>query len=269
VSGVGDDANPCSRTAPCKTFAGAISKTAAGGEISVLDPGGFGGVTITKSITLNGEGTLAGILVGASTNGVIVNAAAADVVTLRNISIHGVPGALNGIRFIGGGTLIVDRVDISGMGTTGIDVESSTANAKAIISNTTIRAGTNGIGIQVTNPGGGVKVSLDQTSIRNATTGIDAQAGSVNVTNSVFTGMSGFAITGTAGNHTVHGSLFTGNFASAQALAAATVSLSDNNIVGNNFAFGCSGGTLASTGDNRIVNNQSNGCSPNGVVVVQ
>src|SRR2546421_7915819 len=62
VSGVGDDANPCSRTAPCKTFAGAISKTAAGGEISVLDPGGFGAVTITKAITIDGEGTLAGIL---------------------------------------------------------------------------------------------------------------------------------------------------------------------------------------------------------------
>src|SRR5882757_7941453 len=52
VSGVGDDVNPCSRTAPCKTFAGCISKTAAGGEISVLDPGGFGAVTITKSISL-------------------------------------------------------------------------------------------------------------------------------------------------------------------------------------------------------------------------
>jgi hypothetical protein len=267
VSGVGDDANPCSRTAPCKTFAGAISKTAPGGEISVLDPGGFGGVTITKSITINGEGTLAGILVGAGTTGVIVNAAAADVVTLRNISIHGV-GAANGIRFLGGGTLIVDRVDISGAGTTGIDVESSSANAKVVISNTTIRGGTNGI--QVTNPGGGVNVAVDRTSIRNATTGIDAQAGSVNVTNSVFTGMTGFAITGTAGNHTVHGSLFTGNFAAAQAQAAATVSLSDNNIVGNGFAFGCSGGgTLASTGDNRVVNNTSNGCSPNGVVVVQ
>src|ERR1700710_184790 len=62
VSGVGDDANPCSRTAPCKTFAGSISKTASGGEINVLDPGGFGAVTITKPITISGEGTLAGIL---------------------------------------------------------------------------------------------------------------------------------------------------------------------------------------------------------------
>src|SRR5438045_9124950 len=51
VSGVGDDANPCSRTAPCKTFAGAISKTATDGEIDALDPGGFGAVTVTKAIT--------------------------------------------------------------------------------------------------------------------------------------------------------------------------------------------------------------------------
>src|SRR5690242_7657055 len=77
VSGVGDDANPCSRTAPCKTFAGAISKTAAGGEMNCLDPGGFGAVTITKAITLDGDGTLAGIL-AATVNGIIVNAGAND-----------------------------------------------------------------------------------------------------------------------------------------------------------------------------------------------
>jgi hypothetical protein len=73
VSGVGDDANPCSRTAPCKTFAGAISKTAAGGEINVLDPGGFGGVTITKSISIIAEGVEAGVLVS-GTNAIVVNA---------------------------------------------------------------------------------------------------------------------------------------------------------------------------------------------------
>src|ERR1051326_4731011 len=78
VSGVGDDANPCSRTAPCKTFAGAISKTAAAGEISVLDPGGFGAVTITKAITLNGDGTLAGIL-SALTNSIVVQAPANEI----------------------------------------------------------------------------------------------------------------------------------------------------------------------------------------------
>jgi len=88
VSGVGDDANPCSRTAPCKTFGGAISKTAACGEISVLDPGGFGAVTITKSITINGDGTLAGIL-AALVNGVIVNAGANDILVNTDFIYNG------------------------------------------------------------------------------------------------------------------------------------------------------------------------------------
>src|SRR3712207_4427624 len=78
VSGVGDDVNPCSRTAPCKTFAGAISKTAAGGEISVLDPGGFGAVTITKAITISGDGSLGSIL-ASLVNGVIVNAGVNEI----------------------------------------------------------------------------------------------------------------------------------------------------------------------------------------------
>src|ERR1043165_7053447 len=88
VSGVGDDLNPCSRTAPCKTFAGAFSKTAANGEISVLDPGGYGTVTITRGLTINGTGTLAGIL-NQGLNGVVVNATATDTIILRDISING------------------------------------------------------------------------------------------------------------------------------------------------------------------------------------
>src|SRR5271169_5687037 len=78
VSGLGDDANPCSRTAPCKTFAGAISKTAASGEIDVLDPGGFGAVTITKSITIASEGAGEGGVSASGTNGITINAGASD-----------------------------------------------------------------------------------------------------------------------------------------------------------------------------------------------
>src|SRR3989440_11782730 len=92
VSGVGDDANPCSRTAPCKTFAGAISKTAAGGEIDALDPGGFGALTITKSITIDGGGGQVASVLVAGTNGIVVSAGANDVVTLRNIRINGIVG---------------------------------------------------------------------------------------------------------------------------------------------------------------------------------
>src|SRR5258708_13981814 len=89
VSGVGDDVNPCSRTAPCKTFAGAISKTAPGGQISVLDPGGFGAVTITKAITIEGGEEL-GSVINSFTNGILINAGVNDNVILRNLQIDGV-----------------------------------------------------------------------------------------------------------------------------------------------------------------------------------
>src|SRR5688500_9674055 len=108
VSGVGDDANPCSRTAPCKTFAGAISKTAAGGEINCLDPGGYGAVTITKAMTISCLYTEGGVLAG-GTNGVIVNEGATHLVFLRGLDIFGVPSATNGVRFIAGGGLHIEE----------------------------------------------------------------------------------------------------------------------------------------------------------------
>jgi hypothetical protein len=103
VSGTGDDANPCSRTAPCKTFPGAISKTAAGGEINCLDPGGFGGVTITKSLAIKCQYTEGGVLV-AGTNAIVVNAGATDKVTLRGLDINGIgtgaQSSLSGIKVL-------------------------------------------------------------------------------------------------------------------------------------------------------------------------
>jgi hypothetical protein len=106
VSGVGDDVNPCSRTAPCKTFAGAISKTAASGEINCLDPGGFGAVTITKAITIDCSGTLAGIS-APGTQGIIVNAGATDIVNIRGLDIDGMGTGTHGIRFLAGAALYV------------------------------------------------------------------------------------------------------------------------------------------------------------------
>src|SRR6201981_2028561 len=101
VSGVGDDANPCSRTAPCKTFAGAISKTAINGEINCLDPGGFGAVTITQSITIDCHEVFASIL-NSGTNGVNIpfdsfNAAdTRKTVRLRNLNFNGANTGLIG-----------------------------------------------------------------------------------------------------------------------------------------------------------------------------
>src|SRR6201988_1617743 len=95
VSGVGDDVNPCSRTAPCKTWAGAISKTANGGEIDALYPGGFGAVTITEAITPDGGGGHVSAVRVEGTNGIVMAAGAADVIILKNIRFQGLRGAGN------------------------------------------------------------------------------------------------------------------------------------------------------------------------------
>ena len=125
VSGVGDDANPCSRTAPCKTWAGAISKTATGGEIDALNPGGFGGLTITKSITLDGGGGQVASVLASGTPGITVNAAS-GVVIIRNIRFNGLlpNGGVNavagtiGINIIAAARVAVEKDDIFGFGTT-------------------------------------------------------------------------------------------------------------------------------------------------------
>ena len=138
VSGVGDDVNPCSRTAPCKTFAGAISKTAAGGEINCLDPGGFGAVTITKSMTIDCHYTEGGVLAGG--NGIVINALSTDVVTLRGLDIFGVNPPTNGVRFLVGAALHIEDCVIrrfNAANSAGVSFAPSVA-AKLYITNTTI-----------------------------------------------------------------------------------------------------------------------------------
>ena len=151
VSGTGSDANPCSRTAPCQTFAGAFSKTATNGEISALDPGGFGTINITKSITINGDGTLASIL-NAGTTGVIVNITtnlATDKVVVRNVSIQGAGTGTDGVRIIDGAEVILDNVTIGGFTDAGVDVtQSQTGNV--FLRNVRISKGAVGVRTQST-----------------------------------------------------------------------------------------------------------------------
>lgn len=166
VSGVGDDVNPCSRTAPCKTFAGAISKTAAGGEIDVLDPGGFGTVTITKAITIDGGGTLASILASA-TNGINVNAGGSDTIIIRNLSINGAGTTLglNGINFLAGRRLVIENCTIENFSQSGISISPSTASATTAISNTSIKQSTTSILVSTANATGGISAFVSNTSV--------------------------------------------------------------------------------------------------------
>jgi hypothetical protein len=150
VSGVGDDANPCSRTAPCKTFAGAISKTAASGEINVLDPGGFGGVTINKALTIRSDHVEAGVLV-AGTNAITIIAGTTDMVTLEGLDIEGLspPNASpNGVIVNSGLNVHIINCRIHGFSGNGVQMQSSTNNGRVLIENSQITRNNGGVNVQ-------------------------------------------------------------------------------------------------------------------------
>jgi len=178
ISGVGDDVNPCSRTAPCKTFAGAISKTATGGEINCLDPGGFGSVTITKSITLDCTGTQGSIL-ASGTTGIIVNAPNATV-NLRSININGAgttPG-ITGIRIMSAGKVFVEKVLIEGFSTSGVGI--LCAACQVAITDSTIR-NINGQGVSAGPAEGTASVFVCDSLIAGNRTGIGAVNSTVRI----------------------------------------------------------------------------------------
>ena len=203
ISGVGDDANPCSRTAPCKTFAGALSKTATSGIIDVLDPGDFGSVTITKSITLESVGQIAAIQ-NSSGDGIDINATGA-IVILRGLAIDGDVTGVVGINFSNGSQLTLEQCDIGafrGAGSAGIQFKPATA-ATLIIRNSTIHGNgvatssdtTGGIQIQPTG-GGSAQVVLDNVRvIDNAGFGMQANGpATVSLRNSAIVGNSGTGV---------------------------------------------------------------------------
>lgn len=203
VSGVGDDANPCSRTAPCKTFPGAISKTATNGEINILDPGGFGTVTITKPISIVAEGATGGIL-SAGVSGIVINISAASFPTpprrvyLEGLDIEGVGTGTNGIRVLSADSVVVRNSSIRdhravGAGV-GIDVQSSLA-VDILLDNVTISGNLGGVNVSSVGPvnrvfiqdstimhnanfsvkvsGTGARVSLNRSTLRNSALDLD------------------------------------------------------------------------------------------------
>jgi hypothetical protein len=162
ISGVGDDGNPCSRTAPCKTFAGAISKTAAGGEIDVLDPGGFGALTITKAITLDGGGGQVASILVAGSNGINISAAATDVIILRNLRFNGLiqtvtPG-LVGVQINTAARVVIEKCDIFGFNTAAVNITPSGGNTTNVkIQESTFNNNQAGV---LSKPTGGATVNL-------------------------------------------------------------------------------------------------------------
>lgn len=272
VSGVGDDANPCSRTAPGKTFAGAISKTAAGGEISVLDPGGFGGVSITKSITINGEGTLAGIL-ASGINGITINAGSTGIVNLTSLSLNGAASGLKGINITSAAEVNIERCVIANFSQAGIEINCTTP-CRVNVRDTVIR---DCVGGSISAKPNSV-LTVKNCSLLSSQYGVRAEgAATVNLEDCVIAGHVGNGvvvnttiITGQAMVN-INDCFLTDNGGSAVLSkgTTATIRLSNNTITGNLTGITIpagSGGIVLSYGNNQISGNTVDG-SPTGTVL--
>lgn len=198
VSGIGDDSNSCSRTAPCRTYAGAIGKTNPGGEIDALDAGGFGTVVISKSVTISGYGSLASILAGGNGNGININAGANDTVVLRNLSIRSVvqsgsPGA-NGVKVTSAKAVYLIDCVIENFSNDGIDFEPTSGGSlyvrDSFVINNGIGGAANGAGTRagvfIKAASGAAYASIDNTKLDGNAVGINARDNSkVTVSGSV------------------------------------------------------------------------------------
>ena len=283
VSGVGNDADPCSRTAPCRTFAGAFNKTSAGGEINCLDPGGYGGLTINKSISIICQYTEGGSLVaGAGVNGITVNAAATDSVFLRGIDFHGATTATNGLRILAGGFVhlqdsVIRRFNAaSGLG---VRIAPSTAS-QVTIENTTIAdngsgATGGGILIQPTGAGGSAQVTLRNVrlhsnannQLRIDTTGNTGSGISLVVEDSQFIGgANGIQVGQPAATTSVSGmivdsfiALCSGTGIDVNGGSSTTLRVGNTTITGCGTGVDVGGGTINTYGNNRNRGNTANG----------
>jgi hypothetical protein len=275
VSGVGDDANPCSRTAPCKTYAGAISKTAAGGEISVLDPGGFGALTITKSITVDGgSGQGWGSTLAAGFNGFVINAPGAnDFVILRNLSINGIATGFNGIRILDASKVYIHNVVVFGFKSAApngrgiVDVR-TTATDRLFISDSIVEDnGQSGIVIVATGANG-PQATITNTLVRgNGLAGVVASGGSgakITIRDSTIAGHANSAGLFAESSAVINAEncVTSENQTGVSAFSSSAITLSNTTVTNNGTGLNASGGSIFSYGNNKIANNTAGNGPP-------
>ncbi len=258
VSGTGDDANPCSRTAPCKTFAGAISKTATSGIINCLDPGGFGALTITKAITIDCHQTIGSVLV-AGTNGFTINAPGA-IVNVRGVDFEGIGQGLIGISILAATTVNLEEIVVNQFTQQGI---SDTRPSGAAATELSLRHSTveNNTG-----PGIYLAAGLNVAAIENVHSvnngyGIQASANNyVLVSRSVVFGNTTAGIEGDNGSYVfVDNTESIHNSTGIVAGTSANVSLANSDIIVNPTAIS---GATTSYGNNRLQYNAAAGTTP-------
>jgi hypothetical protein len=272
VSGVGDDVNPCSRTAPCKTYAGAMSKTAPSGEISTLDPGGFGGVTIPKSIVIDGTAGY-GSIIASGVNGVVINAGPLDVVILRNIVINGVGTGLTGVRIVQAADVRIENCKITGFTQRGID-DRRTAGSLFVTNTFVSNNDQTGIVVGSVGPSSALKVHLDRVQMHgNVNAGFaitNAATATVVKSSATSNGSHGFyADVGSILNLTDSVASENPN-SGVTSLTGGTVRLSNTTVTNNGSGLTVTpGSNILSYGNNSIAGNLSNNGPPTGTLPAQ
>jgi hypothetical protein len=265
VSGLGDDANPCSRTAPCKTFPGAYSKTAIGGEIDVIDPGGFGTVTISKSLTIDGGGGVMASILGSSTNGVVINGGVNDDIILRNLTLEGIsdstfPG-ITAIAFNSGRSLSIEHCVIENWSQYGVFMNTTTSTRMNIADSEFNHLGL--VGIYSSSSGSNNAVNVTKTSVVGAGTGVQAHNNaSIQFSYGMIANNTGDGVftDGTSNsNVTVENSTVTANANGVHATNG-TIRIGHNSISFNNTGMlSVAPGKVLSWMDNRVSGNTANG----------
>lgn len=280
VSGVGDDVNPCSRTAPCKTFAGAISKTAKDGEISVLDPGGYGTVTITKSIYINGtHGSGYGSILSALTTGVTVNITDVNdirkAVRLRSLDINGASTGINGVSILAANNVWIEDCVIDGTtgnGTTsgiGIRMALTATSGSLFVSDSYIHKHVTGI--RVTTTSGFAVASIRNTNVENNTTGVEAATnGFVTVADSRIAANTGAGLTASASGAQLNArdNIINNNGTAINAAAGSSVRALSNLLLNNTTGFGGTTAVIQTDGQNRNAGNTTPGTPGGGTVTI-
>ncbi len=251
VSATGDDANPCSRTAPCQTFAGALARTTPGGEINCLDPGQFGRVTVTFSLTISCAAGTAGILVSSGDTAIAINAATTDVVTLRGLDVDGQGSADVGI-FIGTARAVhVEKCsfrNFRGFGSSAGIFTRLSATVFLFVSDTVISDNSNGVSF--TSSGGFKVASLKNVTITGSTSnGMQLNNSNVyaNVTRSIISGNGGGAVVTNASSTTANidrSTIANNAVALNAAVSGSTIRVSGNNIYNNTTGFSIAGGAF-------------------------
>jgi hypothetical protein len=264
ISGYGDDANPCSRTAPCATLAGTLPKTAVGGEVNVLDTTSLGEATITRSVSIIAAREVVGAMDEPSVTGLTINAPN-GIVTLRGLTFEANQSGVSGVRVVDAAVVRLEGCRLNGFTADAVDARVSDGGL-VFIDRTTVH-GSLGAGLAVSSAGAPVRVVASESSFTGNQYGLlVGPRALLTVHEGVLTGNSAAGVRtvtdGGVAEVNVEGAQLTDNGLGVEALDGTVIRLSNANVMGNATSptHVTGSGLVHSFGNNRIVGGSTSAC---------